>query len=134
MIVDANGLILGRLASNVAKRLIDGEEIIIVNAEKAIISGSKVNVLKEYKEMREKGSKEKGPYFPRMPDKILKRTIRGMLPYKKKRGAEALSRLRVYIGVPDEYKNLLAADYTKRRLGGRYVRLGEVSERLGAKF
>src|SRR5665647_3512969 len=82
-VIDANGLILGRLASTVAKQLLSGDDkIYIVNAEKAIISGSKAATLREYRETRERGATEFGPYFPKRPDRILKRTIRGMLPYK----------------------------------------------------
>ncbi len=137
-VIDADGLILGRLASCTAKRLLEGESIVIVNAEKAIISGSKRRIFEDYRIMRERGSKEKGPYFPRMPDQILKRTIRGMLPYKRKRGREALSRLRVYIGVPSDYKDAnftTIEEASSTRLSSfRYVRLGEVAKKLGAKF
>ena len=138
MIIDAEGLILGRLSSVVAKRLLEGEEIIIINAEKAVVSGSKVAVLNDYKQMRNKGSKEKGPYYPRMPDQILKRTVRGMLPFKRLRGREAYARLRVYIGVPYEYKGQPSEKIENadmNRLGTiRYIRLEELSTRLGAKW
>ena len=54
-VIDANGLILGRLASTVAKRLLSGdEEIHIVNAEKAVISGSRASTLRDYRETRER--------------------------------------------------------------------------------
>ena len=138
MIIDADGQILGRLASKVAKLLLEGESVIIVNSEKAVISGSKVTVFREYKEMRRKGSPEKGPYFPRMPDQILKRTVRGMLPHKRSRGREAFSRLKVYIGVPKEYKDeklirIEGADM--KRLGSiKYIRLEELSGKLGATW
>ncbi|MFQ6120444.1 MAG: 50S ribosomal protein L13 [Methanosarcinales archaeon] len=137
-VIDADSLILGRLASIVAKRLLNGEEIFVINAENAIVSGSKASTLKEYKEMRDKGSKEKGPYFPRMPDRILKRTVRGMLPYKKHKGRFALKRLKVYIGVPDELKNektetIPEADMN-RLSSIKYIKLGEISRKLGAKF
>ncbi|MDY6958014.1 MAG: 50S ribosomal protein L13 [Halobacteriota archaeon] len=138
MIIDAEGLILGRLSSVVAKRLLEGEEITIINAEKAVVSGSKVAVFKEYKQMRDKGSTEKGPYYPRMPDQILKRTVRGMLPFKRLRGREAYARLRVYIGVPDEFKDQPSEKIENadmNRLGTvKYIRLDELSTRLGAKW
>ncbi|MDI6888271.1 MAG: 50S ribosomal protein L13 [Methanocellales archaeon] len=136
-VIDADGLILGRLASNISKRLLLGEEITIVNAEKSVISGSKVSILGEYKSLRNKGGKEKGPYFPKRSDRILKRTIRGMLPYKQKRGRDAYSRLRVYIGVPNElqdksFETIESAKAT--RLSARYIRLGELSKKLGASW
>ena len=105
MIVDATGLVLGRLASVTAKRLLAGEEIQIINAEKAIITGSKDNIYDKYLARRHRGTKERGPYYPRRPEMIFLRTVRGMLPYKLRRGRDAMSRLRVYIGVPKELKD-----------------------------
>ncbi len=137
-VIDANGQIMGRLASCVAKRLLAGENIVIVNAEKCIISGSRVNIYGEYKEMRDKGSKEKGPYFPRMPDRILKRTVRGMLPYKRAGGRDAMSRLRVYMGIPEEYagaETVTVEEASVSRLGtAKYVSLGDVSRKLGGNI
>ncbi|RLG38914.1 MAG: 50S ribosomal protein L13 [Candidatus Alkanophagales archaeon] len=135
-VIDADGHILGRLASVVAKRLLNGEWITIVNAEKAVISGSRKMVLATYKKKWDRGSKEKGPYFPRMPDRILRRTIRGMLPYKQAKGKKAFSRLRVYIGVPEEYvdrpkERIEEADMAGRLMHLKFVRLGEVAEHLG---
>ncbi|MDF2957510.1 MAG: Ribosomal protein L13 [Candidatus Alkanophagales archaeon MCA70_species_1] len=134
-VIDAEGLILGRLASIVAKRLLSGERITIVNAEKAVISGSREMVFETYKRKRDRGSKEKGPYFPKMPDRILRRTIRGMLPYKQAKGREAFSRLRVYIGVPEEYvnkdKEKIKEASMERLKHLKFVTLGEVAEHLG---
>ena len=105
-VIDASGLILGRLASNVAKRIILGEKIVIVNSENAIISGSKKKAMEEFKKrlgFRTLGSQEKAPKRPRRPDNFVRRTIRGMLPWKKPKGKSAYRRLAVYIGVPNEY-------------------------------
>jgi len=136
-VIDADGLILGRLASNISKRLLSGEDVVIVNTEKSVISGSKVSILEEYKDLMSKGSKEKGPHFPKRPDRILKRTIRGMLPYKQKRGRDAYSRLRVYIGVPNELKDKpleTIKNAKATRLSARYIRLDELSQKLGASW
>ncbi len=136
-IIDGEGHILGRLASEVASALLKekGKRITIVNAERVLISGSKEAIFEGYKRRKRQGSKEQGPYFPKMPDSILKRTVRGMLPYKKERGRDALSRLRVYFGIPDEYagkerKRVESADVEKLSIA-KYVTLGEVSEKLG---
>src|SRR5512137_1643107 len=102
IVVDATGLVLGRLASVAAKSLLAGEEVKIVNAEKALITGGKDYIFEDYGQTRARGTKERGPYFPRRPEMILKRTVRGMLPYKLKRGRDAMSRLRVYVGVPSD--------------------------------
>ncbi len=138
MIVDATGLVLGRLASVTASRLLAGEEIQIINAEKAIITGNKVNIYSEYGQARARGHKERGPYFPRRPEMILKRTVRGMLPYKLKRGRDALSRLRIYVGVPRELKGMQVEQPEAAKMRDtntiNYVELGDLSKRLGAHF
>ncbi|MFV9630738.1 MAG: 50S ribosomal protein L13 [Methanosarcinales archaeon] len=137
-IINADGLILGRLSSIVAKRLLNGEEILIVNAERAVISGSKVTTFYEYKQSIDRGATEFGPYFPKRPDQIVKRTIRGMLPYKKTRGRDAMSRLKTYIGVPESMRNKETTSITRadmKRLSSiKYVRLDELCTKLGAKF
>jgi large subunit ribosomal protein L13 len=138
VVIDGDGLILGRLASITAKRLLQGERIYIVNAEKVVISGDRDAVLSNYLKKRMRGSKEKGPYFPKRPDTILKRTVRGMLPYKRERGRKALSNLKVYVGVPKELegeeKETVEEAHISRLSTTRYIKLGEVSKFLGGKF
>lgn len=137
-IIDANGLILGRLSSIVATRLLNGEKIDIINSEKLIISGKQATIFNEYKECVERGSTEHGPYFPKRPEMILKRTIRSMLPYKRKRGRIALSNLRVYLGIPYSLKDKnteTIQDASKTRLSKKkFVELKEISIRLGSKL
>jgi large subunit ribosomal protein L13 len=91
----------------------------------------------KYKTMRRKGSKERGPYFPKRSDMILRRTIRGMLPYKKAFGKAAFSRLRVYMGIPKELTDVEAETLNsahKSRLSTiKVTDLEKVSQRLGAK-
>ncbi len=99
-VVDVTGLVLGRAASLIAQRLLKGESIVVVNAEKSVVTGSRENVLAFYTANRARGSKRMGPHYPRYPDRIFRRTVRGMLPHLKTRGKEALERLDVYIGVP----------------------------------
>jgi len=100
-VVDASGLILGRAASLIAKRLLNGEHIVVVNAEKAVVTGSRKQVLDFYTAARARGSVRSGPHFPRYPDRIFRRTVRGMVPHLKTRGKEAMDRLEVHIGVPE---------------------------------
>ena len=139
-IIDASGCLLGRLSSIVAKRLLRGERIIIVNAEKAVISGNKRWIIEEYKQRLERKTLTapwRGPFQPRRPDLILKRTIRGMLPYDKFKGREAYKRLRVFIGVPEKYSN---SQFEKienakmKNLRGPYISLAELSAELGFKI
>lgn len=136
IVIDAENLIMGRLASHVAKMLLSGDEVAIVNAEKVVISGSKKRILKDYYQKRSVGGPRKGPHYPRMPDRILKRTVRGMIPYKKTTGKEALKRLKVYIGVPSEFEGTTINTITKASAQGKvkFILLGDVSKQLGAKF
>ncbi|MEM4699479.1 MAG: 50S ribosomal protein L13 [Candidatus Nezhaarchaeales archaeon] len=135
VVVDASDLILGRLASHVAKMLLNGNRVVVVNAEKAVISGSKQNIVEEYKEYvlskRRLKNPTKGPKKVRRPDLLVKRAIRGMLPYKKARGREAYKRLRVYVGVPEEFAEhpkIRFEDAEASRLAlKRYMYVGELS-------
>ena len=134
-IIDANGSTLGRLCTNAAKRLLNGEEVAIINSEKAIISGKKSTIKENYKQKREVGTYRKGPFFPRTPDRIVKRTIRGMIPYQKPHGRTAFKRLKCYIGVPKEFdgkKFETLKDAEKQPID--YITIEELSRSLGAKF
>ena len=134
-IIDASGLILGRLSSTVAKQLLSGDEVVVINAEKAIVTGKKESVLKKYKDMRELSHARKGPHYPRMPDQILKRTVRGMIPYQTPHGGKAYKNLKVYIGIPKEYdgKKSESIEAATSKYLSHYIELGEVSRFLGAK-
>ena len=144
-VYNAEDKVLGRLASIVAKQLISatkaGEDtrVIIVNAEKAVVSGKRSSVLSDYRKKYELNHARKGPFFPRMPDQILKRTVRGMLPYQKNSsGRAALRALRVEIGTPTDLSGDLPdgcewGDSSKieRPLPERFVRLSDISKELG---
>ena len=136
MVIDAKNCIMGRLASSVAKSLLNGEQVHVINAERAVISGTKEMVLGEYIEKRNLNHPRKGPFYPRMPHLMLKRAVRGMIPYQKPRGREAFKRLRVDIGEPKEIdsKKIHTIDNAKMNDSARYITLSEVSKVLGAKF
>ena len=145
-VFDAEGLILGRLASKVADLLLKSsraggqDNVIIVNSEKAIVSGKPSSVMQEYQKKYELNHARKGPFFPRMPDMILKRSVRGMLPYQSKSsGRRALRNLRVEIGCPSHLSGDLPdghqqGDVSKIRKAASqsFVSLGEISQNLGA--
>ncbi len=135
-IIDAKGLILGRLASIVAKRLLNGEKIVIVNAEEAIISGKRLNIITEAKEFLQIGHYRKGPYHSRRPDEIVKRTIRGMLPRRNPRGKEALKRLRVFLSVPEEYRDKekeTISEIDAKNLRCPHIKVSELAQAVGWK-
>ncbi len=136
-VIDADGLILGRMASIVAKRLLEGERIELVNAENAVVSGKRLKIIRDWKDFLEVGGRSrKGPIHYRKPNMIIRRTIRGMLPYRKARGREAFKRLRVHIGVPRELEAAEMESLTNAhldRLRGRYVTVGEIARNIGWK-
>jgi len=137
-VINGDGLILGRLASIVAQRALAGEEIAIVNIENTIISGSRARVLGNYEHKRTRGNSDWGPYFPRRPEHVMKRTIRGMLPYKRPRGVEAMKRIKCYVGVPVQFagqpQEVPEAVHMNRLNNPQFVTLSTVCTNLGAKF
>jgi len=133
IIIDATGSTLGRLSTNTAKRLLNGEEIAVINSEKAIISGKKPAIKARYKQKREVGTYRKGPFFPRMPDQIVKRTIRGMIPYQTPHGRTAFKKLKCYIGTPKEFegkKTEKIKEAEKQPID--FITIEELSRSLGA--
>ncbi len=105
IVIDAKNLILGRFATQVAKQALLGEEVRVINCEKAIVSGKKATTLKETKTRALRGTPAKGPFIPKMADRYVRRVIRGMLPYKQKKGELAYKRVLCYVGEPEEFKD-----------------------------
>ena len=135
-VIDGEGLILGRLSSMVAKRLLNGEFIELVNAEKIVVSGAKKMIINREKEFLGVGGHEKGPVHYRQPHRIVRKTIRGMLPHRKAHGREAFRRLKVHIGVPEEFEAAEKETIEKIQssiLSKRYVTIGEIAENIGWK-
>jgi len=120
MIINAEGHILGRLSAFAAKHALLGENVIIVNAEKLLVSGDRNAVFKKYMsrlEWKNKMNYTKGPFHQKRPDKFVRKAIRGMLPYKKTRGREAYKRVMVYIGIPEyEIKNVHNIDIKNQEI------------------
>jgi len=135
LVVDTRDCILGRVASQVAERALDGERVAVVNAERAVITGSEDQLVEKYQGRREVGS-DRGPAYPRRPDRIFKRSVRGMVPHKRPRGREAIENVRVYVGNPYEDDSVEAEvlDGTSldRLSNIKFVALGDISEALGA--
>ena len=121
MIIDGKDAILGRLASHVAKLALKGEEVGIVNCEQIVITGNKKFIKKNLEEKRTHvGSTQKGPKVSRTSEKIVKRTIRGMLPnYRTGRGREALKRIKCYVGVPADLAKEKMESFVKETKGKR---------------
>lgn len=134
-VVDAQQATLGRLATRVAKYLLDGDEVHVINSEKAVISGKKQMIRHEFNEKRRVGTYRKGPFFHRSPERIVKRSIRGMIPYQKPRGRAAYKRLRCHQGIPEELKNEKAEVFENAKKNHvNYRTIQQVSQSLGAKY
>lgn len=140
IVVDGTGHILGRLASIIAKKLLNGENVVVVNVEKVVVSGRPSEVVKQYKQtilpIRSHHKHKWRPKRPRSPVRLFKSTVKGMLPKHNKRGREAFKRLKVYIGVPDEFKNKELVRFKEAdasRLARGYVELGRIAKELGWK-
>jgi len=134
VIIDATGLILGRMASTVAKQLLQGETVIVVNAEKAVISGERLSILRKAKDFLEVGHPRKGPYHPRRADQIVRRTVRGMLPRKKPKGQQAYKKLKVFLQLAKEFEGKeiqTISEASVENLKCPYITVGELAKELG---
>ncbi len=136
-VVDATNMILGRLASYVAKEALKGKRVTVVNAERAVISGTKARVVARAKtklKTRTLASQEKSPTHPRRADTYVRRVIRGMLPWKKPKGQQAFHRVIVHIGSPGNYASQQTvkvpnADASKLRVP--YISVQQLSQEIG---
>jgi len=139
VVLDADKQILGRLASYAAKRALEGDIVIVLNAEKSVISGRRRSIVEEAKrrlQTRTLGTQSTAPVHQRRPDLYLRRVVRGMLPWKKAKGKAAFHRVRVFVGVPDEFRGKTAtkvpgADCSK--LISPYVTLSDLAEEIGGR-
>ncbi len=133
MIIDAKNAVAGRLASSVAKKLLKGEKIIIINCEHAIITGDPQTTRNKYAEIRARGSPQHGPFFPKRPDLMLRRIIRGMLPYKTGSGRSAMKRLKIFIGFPKyaEGKHFMIPEGAVKEVKTKYITIGNLAKSIG---
>lgn len=137
MIIDATDLILGKLGVEAAKKALEGEQVEIVNCEHIIITGKKDNIISDQKQRVVRGTHSRGPFFNRQPERFVKRSIRGMLPYKKARGASAFKRITCYRGVPENLKekkmDTLKAAHLSSSNALEYITVGKLCRLLGGK-
>jgi len=108
VVIDGTDVVFGRMASKAAKKALSGEEVHVINAEKIILNGDPLVITERYFERRRaknKADPERSPKWPRVPHMLVKRMMRGMLPWGSKRGKEAYRRIFVYTGNPKELKS-----------------------------
>jgi large subunit ribosomal protein L13 len=136
--VDATNQILGRLASIIAKKLLEGYRVYVVNVEKTVISGERRRVINSYKKLfgvtTHYNPYKTGIRRARAPHNIFKDTVKGMLPTDKPKGRNAYKRLRVFIGVPRELRNREFTRFEEAdvsRLKNDYIYLYELAKELG---
>lgn len=137
ILLDATDQILGRLASYAAKNALSGNMVVVLNAEKAVISGRKSNIVEEAKhrlESRTLANQTTAPVHQRRPDLYFRRVVRGMLPWKKAKGKAAFHRVIVFMGVPEEYSKkktarVPGADASKLRTA--YMTLEDLAKEIG---
>lgn len=125
------------MATYVAKRALEGRRVVIVNAERAVISGTKARVVARAKlklKTRTLANQAKAPTHPRRPDNYVRRVVRGMLPWKKSRGKDAFRRVRVFIGTPSDYQgkpSVKIEDASASRLRVPYISVSQLAEEIG---
>ncbi len=136
-IFDAENIVVGRLGTKAAKAALLGDKVVIVNIEKAIITGNRRTVIEAWKaktNIRTSYNPRKGPFHQRRPDKMVRKMIRGMLPWPRPRGRDALKRIHIFMGVPDEYtdkEKIVLEDSKYRSLTRKYITVGDLSHELG---
>ena len=133
-VINGEGLILGRMCSQVAKRILNGEEVIVVNAEKVMLSGRRQSKIAEAHVFLEVGAPDRGPFHSRRPDRIVRKTVRGMVPWKQPKGKVAYKRLKVFMGVPAELKDAKMETFDNAnvaKLRGPKLSLGELATEIG---
>ena len=138
MIIDANNLILGRLGTYAAKKALLGEKVDIVNCESCVVTGDKYDIFRKYDRFLHMGTPAKGPFTRKMPDRFVKRAIRGMLPYKKGRGRDAFKNIKCYIGFPDSLKDkkidTIGEANAEKLPNFKYVTVKDICMHIGAKL
>lgn len=127
------------MCSHVSKLLLKGNRVLVVNSERAMLSGDRyktIDLYKEYLEINSVTNPIHGPFHPRRPDTILTKMVRGMIPKTKTSGIEAFKRLRVYIGTPDQLRNTKTESFEDAKITrspSRYISVGEVARQIGWK-
>ena len=125
-VIDGRNAVLGRLATYVAKEVIKGEDIVIVNCSEVIVTGNRRDIKSKFEKRRQKvGSGFRGPKYSRVDEKIVKRAIRGMIPnHRQGRGKEIFKKIMCYRGVPKEFEKEKMISIEGNR--GKFIKVKEI--------
>ena len=134
MIIDAKNMVVGRIGTFASKSALLGEKIDIINCDSAFITGKKRFLVTDFKRKKDMGT-FKGPFLSKMPDRFMRRMIRGMLPYKQDKGKTAYKNIMCYIGVPKKFEGkettkVKGAEISKVK-NQNYMTIKEICNKLG---
>uniref|UniRef100_A0A2K6T860 Large ribosomal subunit protein uL13 n=1 Tax=Saimiri boliviensis boliviensis TaxID=39432 RepID=A0A2K6T860_SAIBB len=155
LVLNGRGHLLGRLAAIVAKQVLLGQKVVVVRCEGINISGNFYR--KKWKNLRMNTNPSRGPchfrdpttsgtprlpgpHHFRAPSRFFRRTVRGMLLRKTKRGQVALDSLKVFDGVPPPYdkkKRMVvpaALKVARLKPTGKFAYLGRLAHEVGWKY
>ncbi|MGN1044925.1 MAG: 50S ribosomal protein L13 [Candidatus Methanomethylophilaceae archaeon] len=137
-VIDGKNAVLGRLGSLVAEKIMNGEEVVVLNCESIVITGEKEAVFADYKARFDRGEckSRKGPFYPRRADLLFKRSVRGMIPWTTTSGRNAFRRLHAYVGTPKQFAegyDITVEEQAMKKITGKYTTLGAVAKFLGSK-
>ncbi|MDD7423813.1 MAG: 50S ribosomal protein L13 [Candidatus Methanomethylophilaceae archaeon] len=137
-VIDGKNAVLGRLGSLVAEKIMNGEDVVVLNCESIVITGEKETVFADYKARFDRGEckSRKGPFYPRRADLLFKRSVRGMIPWTTTSGRNAFRRLHAYVGTPKQFAegfDITVEEQAMKKITGKYTTLGAVAKFLGSK-
>lgn len=133
---------MGRLASIVAKELLNGQKIVVVRCEEMEMSNSiRANQVKwkDFLRKRTNTNPRRGPFHEKSPSEIFRRCVRGMIPHKTHRGNAAMKRLWAVEGIPPPYDKVKrkvvpqALRVIRLKPGRQYTNIGEFASLVGWK-
>jgi large subunit ribosomal protein L13 len=139
MIVDVKGLVAGRVATKVAKAIINGEQVTVLNAQEAVVVGNTESIMEKYKRRVDAAVKSNpnfGPKYSRVPDRLFRRMVRNMLPTNKTAKDRIIKRLDVYNEVPKEFAKEKAITFEEFKCNERhhFMTMKEIGLALGGRW
>lgn len=134
IVIDGTNMVFGRMASQLAKKLLTGEEIHLINAEKLVLIGNSDQIAERYmqkRRLKHKGKPENSPKWSKVPHLLVKRMVRGMLPHRTLRGKQAMTRLRVYTGNPKNLEQNLKLEKAAFDGVSKHISVYDLCKKIG---